>query len=446
MGDLPRVCVVGGGPAGMAMARNLLAHRIPFDAYERHGDLGGLWDPANPGSPIYDSAHFISSKSQSHYHDFPMPEHYPDYPSNAQILAYLRSFADAYGLRDHIRLGTGVRHAQRTMDGWQVTLDTGEERDYGALVCANGTNWHPVMPEYPGEFTGEIRHSVTYRSPEEFRGRRVLVIGAGNSGCDIACDAATHADAAFISLRRGYHFIPKYVMGVPADEFAESGPHLPLWLEQRVFGGMLRVINGDLTRLGLQKPDHRVFESHPIMNTQVLHHLGHGDITAKRDVARFEGRRVHFVDGSVEEIDLVLCATGYEWQIPYVDADAFAWKDGRPDLYLSLMSRTDPTLYALGFMETNGGAYKVFDQMADVISRAIVARAAGDPQAQRLAELVASDHTDLGGGIHFVPSPRHATYVESGTYRRHLAEVRRRMGWPGLSPGCFDRLRVGAAA
>ena len=434
------VCVVGGGPAGMALARTLLAHNVAFDVWERHTDVGGLWDQANPGSPVYDSAHFISSKSQSHYHDFPMPEAYPDYPSHAQILAYMASFADAYGLRDHIHFGTGVTGTERTADGWLVTTSDGEVHSYGSLICATGTNWHASMPDYPGTFTGEIRHSNTYRSAQEFAGERVLVIGAGNSGVDIACDAAQSADTAVISMRRGYHFIPKHLFGIPSDEFAASGPHLPMWLEQRAFGVMLRVLNGRLTRYGLQRPDHRLFETHPIMNTQLLHYLSHGDITAKPDVARFDGNTVHFTDGTSQDFDVVLCATGYRWQIPYVDADHFSWRNGRPDLYMNLVSRTDPTLYALGYMETNGGAYKLFDQMADLIVRTIMARSSGATTA--MDQIIRTDRPDLSGGIHFVGSDRHSTYVEIAAYRKHMARLRKRLGWPDLTDGMYDRLRV----
>lgn len=446
MSEIGRVCVVGGGPAGLSLARTFLRHGIPFDVYERHSDVGGLWDQSNPGSPVYDSAHFISSKTQSHYHDFPMPEDYPDYPSNRQIHRYMQLFADAYGLREHIRFNTSVEKTELQSDGsWQVELSTGETKQYGSLVCANGTNWHPVMPDYPGEFTGEMQHAVTFRSMDEFRGKRVLVIGAGNSGCDIACDAAKGADAAFISMRRGYHFLPKHLFGIPADVFAHDGPQLPMWLTQRIFGVVLRILNGDITRLGLQKPDHRLFETHPILNTQLLHYLGHGDIKAKPDVERFEGKVVHFKDGSSEEIDLVLCATGYTWKVPYVDPSLFTWKSGKPDLYMNLFSRERHSLYALGFMETNGGAYKLFDEMADLIARTILARAEGGRQAEAVNRLIATDRPDLTGGIKFVGSSRHATYVEIDAYRKQMRRIRKRFGWDDLADGCFDGLCLSPA-
>lgn len=442
--EVGRVCVVGGGPAGLALARSLIAHDVPFDVYERHSDVGGLWDQSNPGSPVYNSAHFISSKTQSHYIDYDMPESYPDYPSNKQIHAYMQGFADAFGLRQHIQFNTGVESAVREGEGWRVTLSNGETKSYSALVCATGTNWHPVMPTYPGTYTGEMRHANCYRSMDEFKGKRVLVIGAGNSGCDIACDAAQAADKAFISMRRGYHFLPKHLFGMPADVFAHEGPQLPMWLTQRIFGIVLRVLNGDLTRLGLQKPDHKLFETHPILNTQLLHFLAHGDIAAKRDVERFEGKQVYFKDGTSEEIDLILCATGYTWKIPYVAREEFSWKGNKPDLYMNLFSRDTPNLYALGYMETNGGAYKLFDEMADLITQAIIERAKGGAAKQQVDQTISQDRPDLTGGIKFVASDRHATYVEIDAYRKHMSKLRKKLGWADVKDGSFERLRVSA--
>ena len=133
---------------------------------------------------------------------------------------------------------------------------------------------------------------------------------------DIACEAATFGNAAFLSLRRGYHFIPKYIFGKPADVFADEGPKLPRKMEQWFFEKVIKAINGDQTRLGLPKPDHKLLESHPILNSQIFHHLQHGNITIKPDVERLEGHDVVFTDGSRETIDEIICATGYNFAIP----------------------------------------------------------------------------------------------------------------------------------
>lgn len=440
------VCIVGAGPAGLAMARALLRLGIPYEQFERHDGLGGLWVPDNPGTPLYRSAHFISSRSQSGFYDFPMPAQYADYPTAAQILDYARRFAWAFDLGRHIRFNTEVAQVESQGEQWRVRLAGGETRLYRAVVCATGTNWHPNLPRHPGEFRGEIRHSVSYKDALEFRGKRVLIIGAGNSGCDIACDAAANADAAFISLRRGYHFIPKHIFGIPADEFSAKGPQLPMWLEQRVFGWMLRLMVGDLTRYGLPKPDHRLFETHPILNTQLIHHLQHGDIAVRPDVQRFEGRDVVFADGSREQVDLVLYATGYEMRIPYVADEYFDWSGGRPQLYLTAFNRKHRNLFGLGYLETNSSAYTLFDHIAQLVANHLDDQQHRPQRAQEFSALIRDDRPDLSGGLRFADSPRHKAYIEIGAYKRYIEKLRRRMGWPALQPGFFDAVRVHKAA
>lgn len=429
--ELP-YAIVGAGPAGMSLARAFRRQQLPFTVYERHGDVGGIWDAQNPGSPMYRSAHFISSKTQSGYLGFPMPEDYPDYPRGEQILAYHRAFADRYELRQHVRFNCGVKSAQPDGAQWRLQLESGETLQVAGLICANGSNWDPNIPEFPGSFDGEIRHSVDYHDPADFIGKRVLVVGAGNSGCDIACDAAQNADAAFISLRRGYHFVPKHIFGMPADVFAENGPQLPMWLTQRIFGPLLRLMVGDLRRLGLPKPDHRIFESHPILNDQLLHHLRHGDIAARGGIKRFAGREVEFSDGRRERIDLVILATGYKQSIPYVPQDALDWKGSRPQLYLNLFSRRNPSLMAMGFMETDGGAYKMFDLMANAIAQHAADRLRDPARAARM-DALKQQWPDLSGGVRYIDSDRHGNYVQHHAYLKALEKLRRQMGWASVS-------------
>ena len=430
---LDRYCIVGGGPAGLVMARAFDHEGIAFDLFERHSDVGGIWDIDNPGSPMYETAHLISSKFTSHFYGFPMPPDYPDYPTHRQVLAYVRSFAHAYGLEQRATTGVAVVAAAAADDGWSVTLSTGECRTYRGVVCANGVTWHPRLPDYPGlaDFAGEVRHSVTYRSSEELRGRRVLVIGGGNSGIDIACDAAITADAAFLSVRRGYRFVPKHLFGVPTDVFMARGELPPDGVvvpEDPT--RMVDALVGDLTRYGLPAPDHELLQSHPIMNTQVLHHLSHGDLVAKGDVVEFRRDGVVFSDGSTEQVDLVLLATGYDYQIPYLEPGLFSWDQGRPDLYLNVLHRTIDGLYVLGFVEFADAAYQRFDEMAQLVVLDAFAHHTG-VGLEELRQMRATDTPDLRGGHTYVDSARHATYVDVGTYRQVLADVRDRFGFAG---------------
>lgn len=435
------VCIVGGGPGGMCMARALQRHGIAYEQFERHSDFGGVWDLENPGTPMYESAHFISSRDLSGFIDFPMPADFPDYPSNRQILAYLKDFARVFGLYEHVRFNCAVQGVEQDTEArWVVTLADGERRRYKALICATGCNWDPNLPEIRGHFTGEARHAVTYRRPEEFRGKRVMIIGAGNSGADIACDAASHADQAFISMRRGYHFIPKHIFGMPADEFGERGPQLPLWLTRLIFKPLLRLINGDLTRFGLQRPDHDLFESHPLLNSQLIHYLQHGDIQARPDVSHFEGQEAVFVDGSRETLDMVLYATGYRWSCPYAST-YFSWKGGRPQMYLSIFSREYRNLFGIGYLETNSSAYKLFDNEAHLIASYLADQDKRPDKAAQFDALIRHDQPDLSGGIRFVASARHEVYLEVHALKKQLKRLRKLMGWDTIEPGYFRHLK-----
>ncbi|MEM1414595.1 MAG: NAD(P)/FAD-dependent oxidoreductase [Myxococcota bacterium] len=425
------VAIVGAGPAGLTVGRALKRAGIPFTIVERHTGVGGIWDIENPGGPMYDSAHFISSSRLSHFAGHPMPAGTPDYPGHRRVLRYVRSFAREEGLLAHVRFGTSVVQTERSAEGWRLELAAGEPLEASHLVCASGTTWAPRLPEWPGSFAGTVMHSSAYRSRELFAGRRVLVVGAGNSGCDIACDAAQTADAAFISMRRGYHFIPKHLFGMPADVFSARTAWLPMAVRRRAFEAVLKRVHGDLGELGLPAPDHRVLESHPILNDQLLHHLRHGDVEVHRDVERLDGTRVRFVDGRSVEVDLVVCATGYATETPYLAPGTFPERGGRPDLYLNMLSREDPTLFASGFLESNSGLFKLFDHKAHVIAHAI---AAEGNAARKLRALAERDVPDLSGGIRYVKSARHATYVNIDAYRRALHRLARRMGWPGFEP------------
>jgi hypothetical protein len=439
--------VVGAGPSGLATLRAMRNLGLHVDVFERHHSLGGIWDRDNPGTPMYESAHFISSRDLSGFTGYPMPANYPDYPRHDQVLSYLRSFADEFGLTPHITFNTSVVSAHWVGNEWEVTTSDGRSRRYRTLTCANGTQWHPNMPTFAGldSFPGEVIHSQEYNAGEQLVDKRVLVIGAGNSGVDIACDAARFAKVARISVRRGYYLIPKHVFGQPADVFASSGPHLPNAVAQRVLPKLLKLSMGDPTKYGWPKPDHKILESHPILNDQILHYLRHGDIEVRRDVSRFEGSDAVFADGSREAFDLIICATGYVTKVPYLDESYFTWKGNRPDLFLRLFSRNQDGLACMGFTEGDGGAYELFDNMADMIARYAHA-AERDPQMYaRLRKRIAGPDIDVTGGSSYLATDRHAAYVNLHAWQKVQKDVRGEFGWPAMTSTMFDHLRTSAS-
>jgi cation diffusion facilitator CzcD-associated flavoprotein CzcO len=425
-------CIVGAGPSGLATSRVLSQLDIPHVVYEKHTDLGGIWDLDNPGTPLYESAHFISSKWTSGFTGFPMSEAMADYPHHSEIRRYLNDFADACDLRRHIRFSTDVARIEPEGAFWRVTFADGDTALHRGVICANGVTWLPSAPSWPGQFDGEIRHSATYRSPSEFAGKRVLIVGLGNSGADIACDAASHSEHAVISVRRGYHFLPKHVYGWPIDVHFRRPELIPTDVRALDLRLGVFAVTGDVTRLGLPAPDHELGQAHPLLNTQLLHHLAHGDIEVRPDIARLDGQSVEFQDGSRIQVDLILLATGYRVQAPYLDASLFDTNGQRVMQYLNVFNRQHHELFTVGFAEVAAGIYPLIEQMAHLVARHINDRLRQPSVARAFEAWKQSDDFDPKGGKRFIDSDRHTNYVDLASYLSHVERLCQRFGWPTL--------------
>jgi cation diffusion facilitator CzcD-associated flavoprotein CzcO len=350
---LDRHCIIGAGYAGNGVAKAFADAGIPYDQLERNAYVGGNW-----ADGVYDSTQIISSRDSTQYADFPMPRDYPDFPSREQVLDYLNAYVDRFGLREWIEFETEVVRCEplgpRGTGGWRVKLDSGEVRDYAGVVVANGHHWAKRYPSYPGEFSGQALHSKDYRRPEDLGGERVLVVGAGNSGCDIAVDSARELGYAEISMRRGYWFLPKSIFGIPTAELDQ--PWFPVCAQRLFLRAMLPIVFGRYERYGLRRPDHRLFDKHPTVNSQLLYALRHGRVRARPDIARLDGRTVHFADGTSSEYDTIVWATGFHISFPFLDRDLFQWRDGAPERVAGMLVPGIAGLYVFGVLQPRGGA------------------------------------------------------------------------------------------
>lgn len=423
----PTYAVIGAGPSGLAAARNLQRCGIPWTGYELGGDVGGLWDIEGPRSTVYESAHLISSKRTTEFAEFPMADSVADYPSHRELLAYFRDFADRFGLRAGFEFGAEVVRAEpsgRPSEGrWAVTVRTaaGERTTpHAGVVVANGTLSEPSVPAFPGSFDGEVLHTSRYKRASAFAGKRVLIIGAGNSGCDIAVDAVHHAASVDLSVRRGYYFVPKYLFGRPADTLNQGRP-LPPRVKQAVDSRLLKLFTGDPVKFGFPAPDYKIYESHPIVNTLVLHHLGHGDIRVRRDVERFDGDGVVFKDGERGEYDVVVLATGYRLHYPFLDPALLGWtgdgSQGAPDLHLNVFSKADPDLFVVGMIEAAGIGWQGRYEQAELVAAYLRARETSPRRAAELESRVHGPRPDLSGGYHYLALERMSYYVNKDAYR-----------------------------
>ncbi len=417
-----KFCILGAGTSGLTVLKNFKELGIACDCLERADDLGGNWYYGQPASSIYDSIHLISSKRLTEYTDFPMPEEFPQFPSRRQAWEYIQAYARHFKLREAIEFNTAVERIEPAGDFWDVRLADGSVRRYRGVVIANGHNWDPNWPSFPGEFRGTVLHSSQYKRPDVLVGKRVLVVGAGNSGCDIAVESSRYAARTFHSLRRGYHYLPKFLHGKPIDACGERWLRwrVPLWLRRIVSKVLVRFAIGAPQQYGLPKPDHKLFETHPIINSEMLYQVGHGRIVPKPDVAELCGERVRFADGSEEPIDVIVYATGFRISFPFIDQRHLNWRDGRPELFLNVFHPERDNLFIAGLIQPDSGQWGLVDYQAQLIGRYLRALDAGRPSAERFRRRSRAVRFDLSHGIHYVKSPRHLLEVEHYSYRQTL--------------------------
>ena len=404
-----RIAIIGGGPTGIGVARELKTSGVTFDLYEAEADFGGVWNGAAACGRTYPSLHLISPKFNTQLPDYPMPESYPDYPNHRLMLDYLRACARDSGLYEHALFGARVASMTQQGNGWELRTEDGRGGSYPLVVICNGLQRVPHFPEaIPGQFDGDAFHTMHYKSADQIRGKRVLVIGGGNSGCDVAVDAVHHAERVVHSTRRGYHYQPKFIAGKPTPQWMmELGNKFATRQETIAYiEEVFRLAGFDGTGYGLPRPDHALDAAHPIMNSQILFHIGHGDIVPKGAATSFDGHTVQFQDGSKEEIDCVIYATGYDRDFPFLPPGLLDWKNGIPDLFLHCAPRSVDSLLFMGFINAAGGlgdGLKTQGGFVASYARALFNRSKG---LERFVAAKRVDNPDLGQD-YFVRSHRH---------------------------------------
>lgn len=457
MTKLPETfAIIGAGPAGLGAARAFLKLGLDVELLERHDKVGGIWNMDNTGSPMYDTCNFISSRDFGGFLGYPMPSDYPAYPKWHQIRDYVHSFAQSYGLSERTITGAHVISAEPvdSPEGrfWRVTLASGETRDYRGIVAASGAQWKPYLPEIRGlsSFSGRVIHSSAYRDPSEFRGQRVLVVGAGNSGVDIVADAAHNADEAYLSTRRGYWFLPKVLFGAPVPDLLAGNvtPPVDSPLHGLEFADMVNMILqavGHPTQFGLPAPDHDLGQSHPIVNNQVLHYLAHGLLHHRPDIAALDGRFVEFVDGTREEIDVVVFATGYDAYIDWLPEGTLEYHDGHPQFIAGALVDGQEGLYGVGTLHFAGNTFSVFEQVAQLAAHDAKAVVTGE-NSDNLRRIRESFRPDLTGGFPFLATRRNANQVHLPALYQAFDELRNTYGIdiPSFQDGAayYDELRT----
>ncbi|MEX0972668.1 MAG: NAD(P)-binding domain-containing protein [Solirubrobacterales bacterium] len=446
MANHQKVCIVGAGSSGIAACQVLGARGVEFDCFEKGSMIGGNWryENDNGTSSAYRSLHINSARKLMSFKSFPMPEDYPDYPSHWQVARYFDDYAKRFGLDEKITFntevvsvrpvsGSGRQKANAREGEWEVTVDGPDGRrteSYRAVIVANGHHWKPRWPEppFPGAdgYAGEQMHVHHYREPDVLEGKRVLVLGIGNSAVDVAVESSRIAAKTFMAMRRSAYVLPKFLGGKPIDEASPPiTTYLPMAVRRFFMKRLLKLSVGEMTDYGLAKPDHKLLEAHPTVSSELLPRIGHGDITVKPNIDRFAGgRTVRFADGSEEEIDLTIYCTGYEIAFPFLDPRVFAARDNRMPLYKRTVAVETPGLYFIGFVQPLGPIMPIAEAQSEWIADLLTGGAALPEAAQMRKEIAAYERWM---DRRFVSSKRHTIEVDFHPYLREIRKERKRV-------------------
>ncbi|MGH2985727.1 MAG: NAD(P)-binding domain-containing protein, partial [Solirubrobacterales bacterium] len=424
-----RACVIGAGSSGIASCQVLKARGIDFDCFEVGSQVGGNWRYRNDNgmSSAYRSLHINTSRRTMAYATYPMPEDYPDYPNHFQIAKYFDDYVDRFGLRHRIRFRTEVTSVEPAAGGgWTVSWRErgGEEEGsatYGAVFVANGHHWDARWPEppFPGQdrFEGDQLHAHDYKTPEVLDDRRVLVLGIGNSACDIAVEASRSATRTFLAMRRGAWVLPKYLKGRPTDELGNALTNrMPLPLIRYLYRRSLKLATGDPMDYGLPEPDHKLAEAHPTISSELLPRIGHGDIAVKPNIAEFTGgRTIRFVDGSEEEVDLAIWCTGYKISFPFFDPGLISAPDNEIPLYRRVVSPEHPGLYFIGLLQPLGAIMPIAEAQSEWTADVLEGKV-GLPPVEEMERVIARERERMAK--RYVASARHTIQVDFDPYMR----------------------------
>ncbi|XP_042336987.1 flavin-containing monooxygenase 5-like isoform X2 [Plectropomus leopardus] len=438
-----KVAVIGAGVSGLTSIKACLDEGLEPTCFESSHDIGGLWrfkEKPEPGrANIYQAVVINSSKETMSFSDFPPPAEFPNNMHHSQVLLYIRLYAQAFHLLKHIHFETSVVSVRQTSDfvatgRWEVeTKRTDGQREthvFDAVMVCTGHYTQPHLPlsDFPGidSFEGKYFHSWDYRNAEGLQGKRVVVIGIGNCGGDIAVDASRVAEQVYLSTRRGAWVVGRVGLGgIPVDLIGNSRMDVmikkvfPLWISRMVEKQLDKTLDHRLYGL---KPKHGFFGQIPVVNDDLPGRIISGRVQVKPNVKEFCGSSVIFVDGSIiDKVDVVVFATGYNYSFPFLPPALQAKSSYRLRLYKHVFSPAlaQPTLAVVGFIHALGAVSPLAEMQARWATRVFKGLSTLPSEETMMKEI---EKDSVAMHQKFVCSERNPLQVEYIPYLDSLAE------------------------
>jgi dimethylaniline monooxygenase (N-oxide forming) len=420
-----RVAVIGAGAAGLCTAKYLLARGVDVVVFEIGSAIGGLWVYQNDNGlgPAYRSLHLNSEARVTAYRDFPFPDGSPLFPDHVQVRQYLEAYATRFDLARHIRFRTRVLQVQSLGGRWRLQLDGAPDEEFDAVVVASGHQGLPMHPEWKDAFEGQYLHSHSYRVPEPFRDKRVLVVGMGNSAVDIASDVCVVTGSTTISARSPVLVMPRVLFGVPTARVMGKLEKrwMPWPLRRSIREFLTLIVHGRMEQWGFVTPKTR---THPTSHPNLMSQFVWNRIKAKPGIASVDGRTVQFVDGTTEQYDVVIAGTGYAVDLPFLAPEMRPLDGHRLELFLRVVHPRQPGLYFTGmFNVAGGGNIRMMDDQSEWIT-ALVCGDATRPDEAHMRSVMEQEQAFLRR--HYPGSARYALELDPAFYRKQLQHERRR--------------------
>ncbi len=371
-----RIAVIGAGAAGLCCAKYLLQDGFEdLTVFEIGTQIGGLWCYQNDNglSSAYRTLHINTARNLTNFSDLKFDEGVQMFPDHRDMHRYLVGYAKRFGVAPRIRFRSRVASLapalgySRSAPRWRIRLEDGTEEDFDRVVVATGHLSKPQhVPLYRDGFKGEYVHSHDYREPERFAGKRICVIGVGNSACDIASDVCVTSPRTVMVARSGVMIGPKLIFGYAFTDITMKlyRKWIPDWLRRRIISFLVYLIHGRMTDLGFKPLTRR---AHPTTSAVVVQHIAYRRIVVKQGIERIEGRRVYFSDGTDEEFDALIACTGYQIDLPFMAPEVLQVRDNAVDLYKRICVPGWDGLYFAGMFNTTTALNLVFERQAQWI-------------------------------------------------------------------------------
>ena len=426
-----KVCIIGAGSSGITAAKSLKESGIAFDCFEKGSNIGGNWRYNNDNgmSSAYRSLHINTNRVVMAYSDFPMPNEYPMFPHHSHIVKYFESYVDNFGVRSHIQFNTEVLAVTRNDDGtYHVKTDKNEDNYRAVLVC-NGHHWNARFPEpaFPGTFTGEVLHSHYYREPEQIYKKDLLVVGIGNSAVDIACEAARQCtgNKVVVSSRSGAYIVPNWIWSMPFDNLASPiTAKLPLGLQRILLKTGLWLARGNQEDYGVPQPKRPPLSEHPTLSQDLLNLSGRGLIKFKPNIKEFRSKTVIFEDGTAQDFDQIIYATGYKVTFPFLKEQTFQVEHSNDfRLYKKVVHPDWPNLFFVALVQPLGAIMPLAEVQSKWIARLLNGQTKL-PNADEMRRDIEKDRQAMQR--RYKNSPRHTLQVDFHPYKQSIEKEMKR--------------------